>query len=226
MAFNIGAIDMTRAVPILLAVISLCCAAHAETVLFEDKFDGKLAEGWTWLRENPAAWRATENSLEIRIEPGNMWGGANDAKNVLVRSLPSVGKDGWTLMVNVENVPTAQYEQVDLVCYFDDSHMVKIGLELVDGQLSLVMGREEADKTRTLALLPITATAIGLRLDILGGKIRGKYRTTPTEDWRNAGECELPAHGEPKASLQTYQGAPDVEHWAKIRDFIISSFTE
>src|SRR5687767_11586970 len=110
--------------------------------------DGKPGEGWTWRRENPAGWRIRDSALEIRVEPGNMWGPQNDARNVLVRKLDGVSlHHEVTISVTVSNRPTEQYEQVDLVWYYDDSHMVKIGQEQVDGKLSIVMGREEKDRT-------------------------------------------------------------------------------
>jgi hypothetical protein len=39
-------------------------------VVFEDKFDTKLGDGWAWLRENTKAWRIRDGGLEIRVEPG------------------------------------------------------------------------------------------------------------------------------------------------------------
>jgi regulation of enolase protein 1 (concanavalin A-like superfamily) len=108
---------------------------------------------------------------------------------------------------------------VDLVWYYDDSHMVKIGEELVDGKLSVVMGREENDKTRTINIIPITSPPVQLRLTVMGDRIRGQFRAGGAEDWREAGECDLPVHGAPKVSLQFYQGLPNVEHWARLRDF-------
>ena len=57
---------------IVLQGVSVGAAAKTagEKVLFEDRFDGKLADGWTWLRQNPDAWRFRDGALEIRIEPG------------------------------------------------------------------------------------------------------------------------------------------------------------
>ena len=55
-------------------------AAEPEAV-FEDRFEGKPAKGWTWLRENPDAWRIKEKALEIRVEPGV----ARNVQNALVR---------------------------------------------------------------------------------------------------------------------------------------------
>lgn len=47
---------------------------------------------------------------------------------------------------------TGQWEQVDLCWYLDDSNMVKLGQEMVDGKLSIVMGREQADRARTVKM--------------------------------------------------------------------------
>src|SRR3954447_5899683 len=59
-------------------------------VLFQDDFRGKLGDGWSWIRERREAWRVTDKGLEVLIEPGNMWGPQNDARNVLVRPAPAI----------------------------------------------------------------------------------------------------------------------------------------
>jgi hypothetical protein len=73
---------------LLLALLSggLC----AQEILFQDDFKGKLGEGWSWVREHRAAWRVTEHGLEVRLEPGNMWGAQNNARNVLMRWAPGL----------------------------------------------------------------------------------------------------------------------------------------
>ena len=193
------------------------CAA--EKVLFEEDFAGALDEGWTWIREHPEAWRTGESGLELRVEPGNLWGGANNARNVLVRPLPEIEEGALVALVTIENTPTHQYEQVNLVWYYDDSHMVKIGLELVHGQRCLVMGREENDRGQTLALEPVESDTLQVRLEVRGDEIAGQYRIPGEADWRDAGKGVLPAKGAAKISLQAYQGPPDEERWARIRDF-------
>ena len=60
----------------------------ADEVVFRDDFRDRLAPGWSWVREEPAAWRIRDGALEFRLLPGNLWGPANDARNVLVRSAP------------------------------------------------------------------------------------------------------------------------------------------
>lgn len=196
-------------------------AFGAEATLFQDDFSGKLGEGWSWVREDKAAWRVAPAALEIRISPGNLWGRANDVKNVLVRPAPDVAAGPVEISVSITNSPTHQYEQANLAWYYDDSHMVKLGLELVDGKVCIVMGREEADRTRTLAKIPIAATSVCVRLLVEGHQIRGEYRPTGTEAWIAAGAGDLPAPpgGSAKISLHCYRGAADTDHWARFSDF-------
>jgi regulation of enolase protein 1 (concanavalin A-like superfamily) len=197
-----------------------------EESLFQDDFKGKLGEGWGWRREHREAWRVSERGLEVRIEPGNMWGPQNNARNVLVRPAPDPGPGEIEVGVNVENKPTNQYEQVDLVWYYDDSNMVKLGLELVDGKLSVVMGREESDKTRTIAIVPVESTSLRLQLFVRKDQIRGRFRITEAQGWYEVGECSLPTSVNQKAriSLQFYQGPEKVEHWARVTQFQVVRF--
>ena len=125
------------------------------------------------------------------------------------------------ITVTVRNRPTEQYEQVDLVWYYGDSHMVKIGQEQVDEKLTIVMGREEGDKTRTIAIIPIEAEEVQLKFEITGEIIHGFFRESSSGDWRKAGECTKPGSANPKISIQCYQGPRDAERWARIDDFKI-----
>jgi regulation of enolase protein 1 (concanavalin A-like superfamily) len=210
-----------RTILILLPLLLTAAPLGAEELVFQDDFKNGLAEGWKWVREDPKAWRSTPEGLEIRVLPGNMWGPPNNAKNVLVRPAPDPGPDRIEVSVKVENKPAGQYEQVDLVWYYNDSNMVKIGLEQVDKKLCVVMGREEKDRTRTIAVLPKGTPIMRLRLSVQGDKIRGHYRPEGATTWVKAGECTLPAAGKPKLSLQVYQGTLKVERWAKITEFRI-----
>jgi len=206
--------------PLLFTLaLFIITVSHAGEVLFQDEFANKLDTGWSWVREDAPAWRVSGRGLEVRIQPGNLWGPANNAKNVLVRNAPDPAQGQFEISVSVTNQPTSQYEQVNLVWYYDDSHMVKLGQELVDGKISIVMGREEADKTRTIAILPLTSFSVRLRFLVTGDRIRGQFRTPDSDTWREVGECDLPTHGTPKISLQCYQGPADAEHWARFTEF-------
>jgi len=197
----------------------------ASTGDFQDDFRGRLGEGWSWVREDPAGWRVSQEGLEVQVKPGNMWGAANNARNVLVRNAPDPSQQEVVASMTLTNRPTEQYEQVDLVWYYDDSHMVKIGQELVDGQLSIVMGREENDKTRTIAIIPLDSLTVEVRHRVQGSLISGEFRTPGSEEWKLAGTCDLPAKAAPKISLQFYQGPASAEHWARVSDFRVQCRT-
>lgn len=208
-------------------IATLCCGAlavrGAEAELFRDAFATELGPGWSWVRDDKAAWRVANGALELRVMPGNLWGGANNVRNVLIRPAPDAATADVIVEVSITNQPTHQYEQANLAWYYDDSHMVKLGLELVDGQVCVVMGREEKDRTRTLAKIPIAATSIRVRLHVTGNTIRGYYLIEGATAWREAGAGDLPAPpGRPaQISLHCYQGAPDIERWARFTGFRI-----
>lgn len=210
-----------RALSLVMCLTALGCAPGGAGEIFRDNFTNRLAAGWSWVREDKSGWRVAERGLEIQVQSGNMWGPANNATNVLVRALPDSTNSIVEISVTIENHPTEQYEQADLVWYYDDSHMVKLGQELVDGKLSIVMGREEKDKTSTMAIIPIQSAIVHLRLVARGNSIRGHYRLGDESTWRVAGQCTLPANGLPKASLQAYQGPKSTEHWARFTEFRI-----
>jgi regulation of enolase protein 1 (concanavalin A-like superfamily) len=207
----------------ILAFSLLAGPICAQEVLFQDDFRGKLGEGWSWVREHREAWRVSDRGLEVRIEPGNMWGPQNDARNVLVRPVPQATSHEIEVAVTVENRPSNQYEQVDLVWYYDDSNMVKLGQELVDGKLSVVMGREEQDKCRTIAIVPLGSSSVTLKLLVNINAIRGQFRISGGNGWRDVGQTKLPtpANATPKVSLQFYQGSEKTEHWARVSEFRI-----
>ena len=199
---------------------TIAVAGNAGDLPFRDTFRPKPDASWKWVREDPRAWRVGEHGLEVRIQPGNNWGPANDARNVLVRPAPDVSKHPVEITASVTNNPTGQWEQVDLCWYYDDSNMVKLGQEMVDGQLSIVMGREEKDRTRTIKIVPIDAQSVELRHVVSGNRIKGSFRPRGGA-WRDVGECDLPPAPQGKSaqvSLQFYQGLPDVEHWARVSE--------
>ena len=202
----------------------------ADRILFEDPFIGQLKPGWSWSREDPKSRRLSASGLEVRVLPGNMWGPQNDAQNVLLRPIPEPMPAELAFSVIIENTPTHQYEQSDLVWYYDDSNMVKIGQEMVDGQRSIVMGREEKDRTRTIAILPLATDQVQLQLIVKANQIRGRFRPAGTDAWREAGECDLPSSTgrKPQLSLQFYQGSSEAEqqHWSRATHFIVQSLNE
>jgi hypothetical protein len=217
-----GAVQRRAPIVFCLLLFTAFRVHPGEILLFEDNFAGQLGPGWSWIRPNSQAWRIRNNALEVRIEPGNMWGPANDARNLLVRPAPDLSEGPVEISVTVSNRPTSQYEQVDLVWYYDDSNMVKLGHELVDGKLSIVMGQEKIDRTRTIAIIPVTAHSVRLRHRVEKNRLRGEFLLEGSDAWITAGESELPTTGQPaRICLQFYQGPAQLERWARVSNFRI-----
>jgi regulation of enolase protein 1 (concanavalin A-like superfamily) len=187
-----------------------------------DDFRGKLGEGWRWLRENREGWRETDNGLQVLVEPGNMWGGANDAKNVLLRGVPEAMAAAADVSVEISHKPQNRWEQANLVWYYSDSHMVKLGLEIENGRTNIVMGREEGDKTKTIAIIPYEGETVELRFTVRGQDLQGWYRRPGAADWTVAGKTTVPVSPvapAPHISLQFYQGVAGSGRWATVRKF-------
>lgn len=187
-----------------------------------DDFQGTMRKEWRWLRENRNGWRLTDTGLQVLIEPGNMWGKDNDAKNVMLHSIPDGWQDSVEVSVQMEQHPKKRWEQTNLVWYYGDSLMVKIGLELEHGKTNVVMGREDGDRTRTIAIVPYAHETVQLRFVVEGLKLSGFYRKPATKDWIPVGSSELPlgsATPPPQVSLQFYMGEADSNRWATISKF-------
>ena len=177
------------------------------TVLFEDNFDGKPGDGWTWLRENPQRWRVRQGALEIRIEPGD----ANTVKNALLRPAPDrrEGRYAVEVTVTMEHL-TQQYEQAGITWYIDGGPVFKIVKELVDGRLVIVPGH-----------VPMEAHTVQLRLIVDGRQWTAQYRPEAAGPFLTAAEGTLPPPGEDVVSLQAYHGPPDAERWVRFENFRI-----
>jgi len=182
--------------------------AGAEQVVFEDRFESKPAEGWTWLRENPDAWRIREGALEIRVEPGK----ADTVKNALLRPAPdrSRGKYAFEVTVTSTAEPTQQWEQGGITWYCDGKPVFKLVKELVDGELMIIPGRK-----------PMTAKSVRLRLVVEGRKWTAQYQPNAKGPFQTAATGELPPPGKDQVSIQCYNGPPEAAHWIRFDDFRI-----
>lgn len=186
-------------------------------IVFEDRFEGKLAEGWNWLREERAHWRLRESGrgLEIRVTPGN----AQTVRNALVRDAPDRREGMYAFEVTVENLspPTQQWEQAGLTWYHDDRAVTKVVKELIDGRIVVFPGFGH-----------VADVPVRLRLEIRGDAFRSLYRVPAEDDegngqWQVAGSGTLPpaGSGRDRISLQCYHGPDDAEHWIRFTDFRI-----
>ncbi len=183
-------------------------SAAEPTVIFEDKFEGKLDKGWTWLRENPKAWRLKDGALEIRLEPG----AAGNVKNALLRKAPDRSRGTYAIEVTVTTTvaPTQQFEQAGITWYHGDKPVFKLVKERIDGPTWIIPGKKS-----------MPAKSVQLRLIVAGEKWTAQYRPDGKGEFLTAGEGKLPAPGEGQVSLQGYHGPADAEHWIRFDDFRI-----
>jgi acetyl esterase/lipase/regulation of enolase protein 1 (concanavalin A-like superfamily) len=192
-------------------------AGH-DKMLFEEHFDGRLQDGWQWVREDPTEWRIRDNQLEVRSQPGHIWGG-NDAKNVLLRG--PLKPQNLAASVNVAHQPGEKWEQAGLLWYVDDDNFVKLISEFIDGKMYVVTGRKQGGKLAVIGKLEVPSANVQLRLRVQTGRVTGQWRLKPEDSWSDAGACELEANGEPRFGLFTQSGPQNETRWVRFDDFIV-----
>ena len=91
-----------------------------------DEFNSAtLDSAWSWVRQDSANWSLTENpgSMRIKCQSGDLWGGMNNAKNLLLRNAPS---GDWTMTTKLSFNPSQNYQQAGLMVYKDDDNYVRL----------------------------------------------------------------------------------------------------
>ncbi|MBL8853918.1 MAG: hypothetical protein JNK57_08090 [Planctomycetaceae bacterium] len=176
------------------------------TLLFADSFQDQLADGWEWLRPQPARWCVRNRGLEIRVWPGF----ADSVENALLRTVEAREDDRWIFEVTVTNLsaPTKQWEQAGLTWYGDGRPVFKLVKELVDGRIVIMPGNHE-----------IQDVPVELRLAVQGQQVQAFYRTDFNGPFLLAGEGDLPPAALEQISLQCYHGPNDSEHWIRFGNF-------
>ena len=197
---------------IVLAAAMTALASNAqadnEELLFAEPFDGKLADGWTWLREDKADWRIADGALEIRARPGD----ANSVRNALLRPLPEADGAGLAIEVTVVFAAdlTQQFEQAGITWYADGAPVFKLVHERIDGDYYIIPGR-----------VPAKAKTVRLRLEVKDKKYTAKFREEGAEAYQVAAEGDIAPGKENQISIQTYHGPADADHWMQFREFKI-----
>ena len=194
-------------------VLTPIIKGKAPAAIFEDGFEEKPGKGWSWLRENPQAWRIGDGALEIRVQPGV----AHNVKNALVREAPDRSKGKWCFDVTVTNntVPTQNYEQAGITWYNNGKPVFKLVKELVNGQLMIIPGRK-----------PMTSKTVQLRLIVDENSFVAQYRPDGKGEFQTAAKGKLPAPRNDQVSIQCYNGPPNAEHWIRFDDFRIFELPE
>jgi hypothetical protein len=183
--------------------------AEEGKVVFEDRFEGRLGPGWTWLRESPQAWRIRDDGLEIRIEPGM----ADSVRNALLRPAPDRSQGRYAIEVTVQNLAekTEQYEQAGITWYSDGKPVFKLMKELVHGEgLIMIPSRN-----------PMTNEMVELRLVVSADRYVAQYRPDGKGEFLTAASGTLEPSANEQVSIQSYHGPANQEHWVRFERFRI-----
>jgi regulation of enolase protein 1 (concanavalin A-like superfamily) len=207
---------------VLLAAALAPAAADKDAALFAEPFDGKLGDGWSWVREDAKLWKIDKGALLIRTSTGGLWMKDNNTRNLLLRKPPEVKEGGYAVEVQVENEPSNAYEHAGLVWYDDDDNYVTLVKEKVgDRQLVQLVPEKEGKPKVGFAEKAYAGKSVWLRLEVSGGKARGRFRATEKDEWQTLGECDLPSRSEARVGLLTGYAARDAEHWSRFSGFRI-----
>jgi len=205
------------------AVALMLLFVAQDAALFEEKFAGKLGEGWTWLREDAAAWKLEGGALKVKCLPGSIWYKKNDAKNFLMRRLPAIATETAPLAieVTVDSVPETNAEQCGLFLYYDDGNYIKLIRECNKGKPGMVFAREQKGIPESLPPKEELKCPIQLKLVWSGAKVSGSYKAAG--DWVALGDYDLPASdADLLIGLGAHGAAAGADRWATFTSFRIS----
>jgi hypothetical protein len=197
--------------------------APHERVLFEDQFNGKLGDGWSWVYEDKENWRIEGGKLQIRATGGSSFRQEHNGKNYLLRTPPDVKTGELSVEAYIENKPTEQWEHAGLYWFYDDDHYVILNKERnnYEHRTSIMFGVEKDGKGGPSFPDPTyEAEGVWLRFRVKGTHIVGEYRATPTDPWREVGHGELPVNGPPRVGFHAgYAPKKDLNRWASFSHF-------
>jgi len=209
---------MKLALLALLPLVLLPVAAE-DKVLFEEKFADKLDKEWSWIREEPKAWRLEEGALVMRVLPGYLHAKSNNSRNVLLRPLPKSDRP-LAVEVYVEAEPKVQFEHAGVVWYVDDDNYVSLFQEVLGKKVELQMVIEKNANPR-FAVAKHDAKGVWIRLLIAGGKITAEYRPAEKEAWKVVGQADMPAMGPARVGVMAGGAPKEAERYARFRGFRI-----
>jgi hypothetical protein len=192
---------------LLLGIAAAASAAEPRAV-FQDKFEAKLGDGWTWLREDPKAWRISSGGLEIRVQPGV----AANVRNALLRPAPDRGKATYAIEVTITFTapPTNQYEQAGITWYQQGKPVFKLVHEHIDGRDYMIPGKS-----------PAPEKTVRLRLLVSRDKYTAQFQPDAKGEFKTVASGGLPPGADEQISIQCYNGPGDAEHWIRFADFRI-----
>lgn len=105
------------------------------TFLYRDDFEGGLAPGWTWIREEPDQWNLTENPgyLQFNVEPSYY------RRNLLLRPAP---EGDFEISTRVLFKPLSNFQYAGLLIYQDEDNRLRFvrGFCFIEGNPGICPG--------------------------------------------------------------------------------------
>jgi len=191
--------------------------------MFEEKFAGKLDDGWAWVREDAAAWKVEGGALKVKCLPGSIWYKKNDAKNFLMRRFAVAATEAAPLAieVTVDSAPETNAEQCGLFLYYDDGNYIKLIRECTKGRPGIVLAREQKGIPESLQPKDELKGPIHLKLVWSGAKVSGSYKAAG--DWVALGDYDLPvSEPELRIGLGAHGAPANADRWATFTSFRIT----
>ena len=198
-------------VPLICAAITAWLSISATAA--------QLPEGWAFLREDAGGWRYVGDRLELRSQKGRIWAG-DGATNLLLHASKAAGQ---RVTADVSHTaPKTKYEQGGLLVYRDDDHFVKLINEFIDGEYYVVMAREVGGKGKVFTKIKTGEKGIRLRLAVSGDQVAASYAHLGSDQFKPAGECELPWASDARFGLFTQDGADQELRWVGFENISVS----
>lgn len=206
----------------LVIAIVPAIAQEKEQTAFTEPFDGTLAKGWSWVREDAKAWRLDKGSLVVKTSTGSLWQQQNNNRNILLRALPDAKNKRVAVEALVENEPTNGFEHAGLVWYCDDDNYVALLREKLGAKVEVQLVSETNAKPKVgFAQKPFEPKTVWLRMELSGGKAKGLFRASEKDNWQVLGQCDLPLKGEPRVGLITGYAPQKSDHESRFSKFRI-----
>lgn len=189
--------------------------APVAQILFQDDFAGKLGQGWTWVREQPEAWKAGEQGLTMRTLSGTLWGKENTARNLLLRPAPAKGDFATEVTVSIQGALDG--EQAGLIWYGGDGDYIKLVNEF-KGQPFLILVREQKEIGKEIGRISADGT-VSLRLVSHHGWIQAQARPGGAANWQTVAECGALPASELRVGVFTHVWPGETDRSAHFQNF-------